>query len=421
MNGFSYLLLITLLDPLPARVNGPNDPVGQTCISFISRLTKQSKNAAVEFNLESALELTPEALTSAYDAIQPVGSNCAPGGIEPASPEDIMSPWQTRSYADVAAGLSGKTPWIQFVYPSINSHGQGLASSVVFYDDTGNPVATRLVSEYHGWENASALRSVMLEGRIESCRQNIEFFSHDDEGNLIKELASPARSACDYSATTYPHDHSDPDISEKDAIHGSGTESCAQVLATSVAPGDGEKLSAFNLFNKGLPSASTPTPAEMEIPVNTDSPSSTACLPPNYFDFLKFVDGELVAGTSRDVSLVSIWRLPEDHYFITYLYKAYETKDGEGSSFIISGTIADSAGRPLAVADEISSWYHYEGSVRIRDFSYSKGRFVQTEEVFDPLEVDEVGRPIRYISNGKRTMKEGHLTTDSFPIHESKF
>ncbi|MFZ7097238.1 hypothetical protein ACOPJQ_05260 [Luteimonas dalianensis] len=211
--------------------------------------------------------------------------------------------------------------------------------------------------------------------------------------------------------------HMEAETAEADVTHGPDTESCAQLLATVALPDDHEKLSAFNLFNENSLSADTPDPAEINVPANNRSPASIACLPPDYFNFLKIIEGELVAGTNEDVSLISAWRIPDDRYFMAYLYKAYVVEDGEGSSIIISGVIADPKGEPLAFAEEISSWYQYEGSVRIRDFSYSKGRFVQTEEVFDPIEVDEIGRPIQYLSNGKESVKEGRLTADSFPTH----
>ena len=192
--------------PLSGCAEVPDKQALRPCLDFITQISAHEGKETVEFNLEKSLGITePSILTAAYDAIQSIDSNCSPGDIAPSAPEEIMSPWDTRNYIDISAGVSGTVPWIQFVYPSIGDYGPGLASSVVFYDDAGHPIATNLVSEYHSWENASILYSVMSSGKIESCRQNIEYFSYSQDGDILGELESPLRSECEYSRSTYPY------------------------------------------------------------------------------------------------------------------------------------------------------------------------------------------------------------------------
>lgn len=159
----------------------------------------------VMFDLEAKLRISsPEQLIAAYGSLQTIGSSCLPGEIDPADPEEVMSPWDVPAYLDVAAGLAGATTWVQFIYPSIRSFGPGLASSIVFYDEAGRPKATWLVSEYHSWETTSVLWSVMRRGEILSCRQSIEFFLYDQRGDVIGELESPSRSMCEVTVMPYP-------------------------------------------------------------------------------------------------------------------------------------------------------------------------------------------------------------------------
>lgn len=194
-------MLIYLLSACAKNIG---DDMPDPCGSFISLLLMQPEQEFMTFDLERSFLLTPDALTAAYDSIKPLESGCAPGSIQPSSPEDIMSPWETRSYVDYFAGTTDGTPWIQFVYPSITESGPGISSSIVFYDGGGRAISTRLVSEYHSWESASTLNSVMRSGIIRSCRQAVEFFSYDDDGNIAEELPSPLKSECEYTIVRYP-------------------------------------------------------------------------------------------------------------------------------------------------------------------------------------------------------------------------
>lgn len=176
------------------------------CAAFLNNLPEETREAPTHFDLERSLNISSaDQIAAVYDSILPLGSGCGAGEIIPADPEEIMFPWDAHSHVDIAAGTSGATPWIQFVYPSIGDFGPGLASSVVFYDRFGNPVATRLVSEYNSWENTSVLRSVMSQGTIESCRQQLEHFSYDQDGDIAGELESAIRSECERSTSSYPY------------------------------------------------------------------------------------------------------------------------------------------------------------------------------------------------------------------------
>lgn len=183
-----------------------NKGAAQSCAEFLNNIPSGAQEVPVKFDIERSLDISAaDQMTSAYDSIRPLASGCSVGEIAPTDPEEIMAPWETHGYVDVAAGVSGATPWIQFIYPSIDDLGPGLASSVVFYDSTGSPIATKLVSEYHSWDNTSVLRSVMFEGRIESCRQQLEHFFYDQHGDIAGELESSIRSECEHSSSTYPY------------------------------------------------------------------------------------------------------------------------------------------------------------------------------------------------------------------------
>lgn len=204
------LALITSCAFLVSGAATPADAGPRTaCADFLSGLEGGEDGSAalpVIYDLESLLGISSaDALTAAYDALQALNSGCSPGKIESAEPEEIMSPWRAPAYVDVAAGIHGAIRWIQFVYPSTGDFGPGLASSVVFYDDTGLPTATVLVSEYHSWEKTSVLRSVMSEGEIAWCRQHIEYFLYNQNGDVAGELGSPNRSTCEITSVSYPH------------------------------------------------------------------------------------------------------------------------------------------------------------------------------------------------------------------------
>ncbi|MGY0632773.1 hypothetical protein [Luteimonas sp. A478] len=185
---------------------GDDQDSGKSCAKFLKDIPVGTDNAPVSYDLEEFLNIsTSNELTVAYDALQSIESGCGLGEIVPDDPEEIMAPWEAPNYVDVLAGISGMTPWVQFVYPSIGEFGPGLASSVVFYDEAGRPIVAKLVSEYHSWENTSVLKSVLFKGKIESCRQYIEYFSYGRDGDIAGELDSPVRSECKLTTSTYPY------------------------------------------------------------------------------------------------------------------------------------------------------------------------------------------------------------------------
>lgn len=205
MNKITSILLLVATPMLHAcAAETAVDPQPSSCQTFIADLKAGESQGRLEFDIERSLNLTSENYTSAYDAIEPLGSGCSPGEIDRVHPSDIKAPWDTRSQVDVAAGVVDDLPWIQFVYPAISEAGPGLASSIVFYDEEAHPHASHLVSGYYAWENATSLRSMLSSGTIRFCTQHIEYFSYDENGDIADALDEPTRSDCKDSFSTYP-------------------------------------------------------------------------------------------------------------------------------------------------------------------------------------------------------------------------
>ncbi|MGY0612466.1 hypothetical protein ACW7G5_09560 [Luteimonas sp. A501] len=175
------------------------------CISFLAGVSKIPNGSEVGFDIEKAYRIEDGMFVQAYDAMRPINSGCTLGSIIPISPSEIKSPWKAHEFIDVASGTHNGSPWIQFVYPSIDDgHGSGLSSSIVFYDDEGHPISTSLVSSYHSWEGARVLNSKIKGSQLERCTQFIEFFSYTKSGDIDQELDTPIRSSCAISHGELP-------------------------------------------------------------------------------------------------------------------------------------------------------------------------------------------------------------------------
>lgn len=181
-------------------------------------------------------------------------------------------------------------------------------------------------------------------------------------------------------------------------------ETCIAALATAKKAEDGAKLSAFRLFNDYPPS---PTKKVLSSVDTASTPSLShglaACVENSTFAFNILIDGVLIEGALPQIHPLTAWEISGNHLAF-YLHKNYEMTDGEGESVEISAIFFDSTGLPIESIQGISSWYEYEGSVRIRDFRYSNGNFVTTEKVFDPAERDHHGNVLKYGDNFEDTL-----------------
>ncbi|MGY0651016.1 hypothetical protein ACW7GZ_03960 [Luteimonas sp. A537] len=185
---------------------------------------------------------------------------------------------------------------------------------------------------------------------------------------------------------------------------------CAKALSFAEKVSEGT-LSAFRVFNDYPPVANAKSPGEVVIePFPDQITALSACLPKNAFEFKVLTDGVLVNGTESQLFPLSVWRIQENYYLVTYLHKNYDMSDGEGEAVEVSGIVLDANGKPIKPMQELSSWYEYEGSIRIRDLHYLNGKFTTTEEVFDPVERDEAGRALDYVNDhGNDVIKEHYL------------
>lgn len=181
-------------------------------------------------------------------------------------------------------------------------------------------------------------------------------------------------------------------------------EACVVALTAAKKVEDKRTLSVFRLFNEYPPSHAKKDPGTVDTTsVPTHSPELMSCLENLPFTFDVLVDGLLVKGSRSRLSPLTAWEVPGGHLAF-YLHKNYVMDDGEGESVEISAIALDGVGKPVGSIQGLSSWYEYEGSVRIRDFVQSNGEFTTIEEVFDPVEQDEAVNVLDYAGSGERSI-----------------
>lgn len=177
---------------------------------------------------------------------------------------------------------------------------------------------------------------------------------------------------------------------------------CLNALAAAKDIKEESFISAFRVFNTYPPVTGERKPKNVTITsVKTDTPKIVDCLRRPTFSFKTLVDGVLTQGGDATVYPVTAWKIPEG-YIVFYIYKTYEVADGEGESVDISALVVDKSGAPQKTMHSVSSWYEYEGSIRIRDFHYDSGTYMTTEQVFDPSAVDKEGNVLDYDTGGKQ-------------------
>ena len=203
--------------------------------------------------------------------------------------------------------------------------------------------------------------------------------------------------------------HPSPEEDQPKRVGNFENSSCASALLLAEKIKETSIISAFRTFNEYPPTSRTKRPDEIAIEQSSANLSAlVSCSPAGAFEFTTLTDGILSKGTASQLHPMSAWKLPEGGYLVTYLHKNYEIGDGEGVSIEISGIVLDAAANPVKSFAGLSSWYEYEGSIRIRDLTYTNGSLVTTEEVFDPAERDQVGRIFAYRNDGRKHIIESH-------------
>lgn len=179
---------------------------------------------------------------------------------------------------------------------------------------------------------------------------------------------------------------------------------------------EGYSFSVFRLFNPHPPIAAAKSPDGISphAPSN-EHQALLACVPEGAFDFEVLEAGLLREGSIRDLHPIGVFRVGGGKFLALYLHKNYETIDGEGVTVEASGLLMDPTGQVIDAAQELASWYEYEGSIRIRDFVYAEGSLVTTEQVYDPSAFDSVGNPLKYREGGMEVIKKYDLGGDRHP------
>lgn len=173
-------------------------------------------------------------------------------------------------------------------------------------------------------------------------------------------------------------------------------------------------LSAYGLFNRHPPGSDTGSPGELPIETASGALASLLSLLPDGFPRFEILEnGVLRSGSKDDANPLGIFRTPDGLFVAAYLHRNYEMRDGEGVSIEISGMIFDSEGDLLHLEQDLSSWYEYEGAIRIRNFVYSRGCLVTTEQVFDAVERDQSGKALSYVAHDEPGIVKTYATCAS--------
>lgn len=201
----NYSAIFALIFPFLIGCAGSVASQPSQCALFVASIEDKESEEGVYFNIERDYAIEGGRFVRPYEEMKSISSACMPANIDAALPADLVHPWDVPNYIDISSGRHGNAPWVQFVYPSIdNEYGPGLSSSIVFYDSQGTPSSTVQVSSYHSWEGAKVSSSKLSGTELERCTQTIEFFSYKDNGDIDKELDTPARTACEYTRESIP-------------------------------------------------------------------------------------------------------------------------------------------------------------------------------------------------------------------------
>lgn len=90
--------------------------------------------------------------------------------------------------------------WIIFAYAEERLEPMSrMVIAMAVYDQDARQRETYELSYYMEWENALAMHSRIRGKRIDSCVQEIDFFSYKENGDIDDELDIPSRGECKYS------------------------------------------------------------------------------------------------------------------------------------------------------------------------------------------------------------------------------
>lgn len=191
---------------------------------------------------------------------------------------------------------------------------------------------------------------------------------------------------------------------------------CSNAMLRAGPLRDGYSFSVFSRFNPYPSLAPAKRPDDITLRAPTATPNELlACVPEGAFEFDILEAGLLRAGTIRDLHPIGVFLADGGNFLALYLHKNYETIDGEGVTVEASGLLMDPTGQVIDAAQELASWYEYEGSIRIRDFVYAEGSLVTTEQVYDPSAFDSVANPLKYREGGMEVIKKYDLGGDRHP------
>lgn len=399
---FAIVLLANSCSSLMASEMG-------VCRTFLVEAAIGASTDPVTFNIERDYLLSDDNIGSVYSSLHSLKSGCLPLDINARAADELGITEEMPEYKDIDTGSMGGRVWIQFMYPSLGEYGSGLTSTITFYDHNGEPKSSSLVSSFHVWEGAQTVSSTMVDDKIVRCTQSLDFYSYNESGDINEELLEPIRSKCAISYEALDKSVSNGLTRKEDRAHGPAEgsltgagDACLSALASAKGVEDESSISAFRVFNTYPPVTGERKPKNVTInSVKTDTPKIVDCLRRPTFSFKTLVDEVLTQGGDATVYPLTAWKVPGG-YIVFYIYKTYEVADGEGESVDISALVVDKSGAPQKIVHSVSSWYEYEGSIRIRDFHYDSGTYMTTEQVFDPSAVDKEGNVLDYDTGGKQ-------------------
>lgn len=224
--------------------------------------------------------------------------------------------------------------------------------------------------------------SLLLAATLSGCTNDVDTSAVDAKETQPETSRSGGEAASDHSARTSEPNET-PHSECLASLHRSSTHE--RVV----------RISAFELFNDPLPSASTIDPADANTSSVVTTDISPSCLPRVPFSFDVLREGVLTEGTNADLTPVSATRLDDD-FIVFYLHEAYEVGDGEGEAIEVSLVVFNEKGNITRSHRSFSSWYQYEGSIRVRDGTLDHGTIITQEVVYDPARLDAVGNVVEY-------------------------
>lgn len=185
-----------------------------------------------------------------------------------------------------------------------------------------------------------------------------------------------------------------PPWNKSEKLIESTAERCRKVLTLN-SQEERPYLSAFKKFNDLPPVPGTKLTPDSARLDGLELSTSGDCLEPPPFQFYVLENGVLRKNRTDDLRTLHVSR-SESGYTTAYLYKRYETSDGEGNSVVLALARHNDVGKVEAYIEEASSWYEYEGSIRMRDAIVGKNVIHITESIYHAERFDPEGNVLSY-------------------------